>query len=80
LLEALYEAGLDAGAQEAEMGLRAYEAFVLGAGHPETGNGNPSGLHWDMVCDLRDGGEVRADGEVIARDGRFVRAGWPALP
>jgi hypothetical protein len=25
-----------------------------------------------MVCDLRSGGEVRADGDVIYRDGRFL--------
>jgi hypothetical protein len=24
------------------------------------------------VCDLRRGGEIQADGEVIARDGRFL--------
>ena len=27
--------------------------FALGAGYPETGNANQSGLHWDMVVDLR---------------------------
>ena len=26
-------------------------------------------LHWDMVCDLRSGGEIHADGELIYRDG-----------
>lgn len=26
---------------------------AVGAGYPETGNSNESGLHWDMVCDLR---------------------------
>jgi aminopeptidase len=39
---------------------------------PEAGGSNRSGLHWDMVCDLRSGGEVHADGEVIYRDGRFL--------
>ena len=29
--------------------------FALGAGYPETGNTNESGLHWDMVVDLRPG-------------------------
>ena len=30
------------------------------------------GLHWDIVCDLRDGGEIALDGETVQRDGRFV--------
>jgi hypothetical protein len=31
-----------------------------------------------MVCDLRDGGEISADGEVFHKDGKFLRDGWPA--
>ncbi|MAG17455.1 MAG: aminopeptidase [Phycisphaerae bacterium] len=50
---------------------------AVGAGYPETGNSNESGLHWDMVCDLRTGGTITVDGEVISRDGRFVFPGWP---
>jgi aminopeptidase len=51
--------------------------FAVGAGYPETGNANPSGLHWDMVVDLRQGGRVEIDGQVVSQDGRFVREGWP---
>jgi aminopeptidase len=43
--------------------------LALGAGYPETGSQNKSGLHWDMICDLRPGGEVVVDGECIVRDG-----------
>ena len=50
---------------------------AVGAGYPETGNANASGLHWDMVCDLREGGQISADGEVFSRDGRFVFPDWP---
>ena len=53
---------------------------AVGSGYPETGNTNSSGLHWDMVCDLRPdagGGTIEADGEVFSRDGRFVFDGWP---
>ena len=51
---------------------------ALGAAYPESGGTNESGLHWDMVCDLRQPGcEVVADGEVILREGRFTRAEWP---
>jgi aminopeptidase len=46
--------------------------MAVGAGYPETGSTNQSALHWDMVCDLRGGGEIHADGEVIYRDGHFL--------
>jgi aminopeptidase len=46
--------------------------MALGAGYPNTGSQNRSGLHWDMVCDLRAGGEIHADGEPIYRDGAFL--------
>ena len=45
--------------------------LALGIAFPEAGGTNSSGLHWDMVCDLRDGGEVYGDGELIFSDGRF---------
>lgn len=50
---------------------------ALGAGYPETGSKNDSGLHWDMVCDLRKGGLVEVDGTVISKNGKFARATWP---
>ncbi len=46
--------------------------LALGTAYPETGGKNRSGLHWDMVCDLRNGSEVYADGELVYRDGRFL--------
>ncbi len=52
--------------------------FALGAGYPETGNSNDSGLHWDMVVDLRRGGFIEIDGEKINIDGRFTREQLPA--
>lgn len=50
---------------------------AVGAGYPESGSRNKSGLHWDMVCDLRRGGTIEADGEVFLRDGRFLGRDWP---
>jgi aminopeptidase len=52
--------------------------FALGAGYPETGNKNESGLHWDMVVDLRRGGHIEVDGVKINVDGKFTREGFPA--
>ena len=46
--------------------------LALGKAYPETGGQNRSALHWDLVCDLRSGSEVYADGELVYRDGRFV--------
>jgi aminopeptidase len=53
--------------------------FALGAGYPETGNNNQSGLHWDMVVDLRKGGYIEIDGTKFNIDGRFTRDGFPGL-
>jgi aminopeptidase len=51
--------------------------FALGAGYPETGNTNQSGLHWDMVVDLRSGGHIEIDGTKINVDGKFTREDFP---
>jgi aminopeptidase len=48
--------------------------LALGSAYPECGGTNRSALHWDMICDLRSGGEVYADGELVYRDGRFLSA------
>jgi aminopeptidase len=45
---------------------------ALGLAFPLAGGTNQSALHWDMVCDLRDGGEVYGDGELLARNGKFL--------
>jgi aminopeptidase len=46
--------------------------IAVGSGYPETGSKNKSGLHWDMMCDLRKQGEVYADDELIYRNGKFL--------
>ncbi len=46
--------------------------LALGASYPETGGVNQSALHWDMVCDLRKGSEIRIDGELFSQDGKFM--------
>ncbi len=47
---------------------------ALGRSYPETGGKNASALHWDLICDLRRGGRLSADGVVIQEDGRFAAA------
>ncbi|MCL2420067.1 MAG: aminopeptidase [Conexibacteraceae bacterium] len=46
--------------------------LALGRSYPETGGVNSSALHWDLICDLRKGGAVTVDGEVLIQDGVFV--------
>ena len=46
--------------------------MAIGAGYPETGSRNVSSIHWDMICDMRHGGEIWVDGELLYRDGDFV--------
>jgi aminopeptidase len=46
--------------------------LALGRSYPETGGKNRSALHWDLICDLRAGGRLSADGEVVQDNGRFV--------
>ena len=46
--------------------------MALGASIPVSGGTNISAVHWDMVCDLRQGGEIRVDGELLHKDGKFV--------
>ncbi len=46
--------------------------MAVGASYPETGGRNESAIHWDMICDMRDGGEIYVDGELFYRSGEFV--------
>jgi aminopeptidase len=48
-----------------------------GSAYPESGGTNKSALHWDMVADLRKGGRIEADGQVISENGRFLKLDWP---
>jgi len=53
---------------------------AVGASYPESGGKNESGLHWDMVCDLRQGGQIFVDGELISENGLFLDETWPMQP
>ncbi len=46
--------------------------LALGRSYPETGGTNVSAVHWDLICDLRQGGAITADGETIVADGALV--------
>jgi aminopeptidase len=44
---------------------------ALGAAYPSTGATNKSGIHWDMVADMR-AGRITVDGELFYENGQFV--------
>jgi len=46
--------------------------LALGRSYADTGGRNESAIHWDLVCDLRDGGRVTVDGEPFLEDGRLL--------
>ncbi|HEX7004423.1 MAG TPA: aminopeptidase [Trueperaceae bacterium] len=46
--------------------------LALGSSYTDTGGLNKSAIHWDMVCDLRQGGAIYLDGELFQENGQFV--------
>jgi aminopeptidase len=45
--------------------------FAVGAGFPECGGRNESGLHWDMLCDMADS-QIKVDGDLFYQNGKTV--------
>jgi len=46
--------------------------MAVGAGYPETGSLNQSAIHWDMLCDLRQGGQIWVDDQLMYENGHFT--------
>jgi aminopeptidase len=46
--------------------------MALGKGYPSTGSLNQSAIHWDMICDMRQGGQIQVDGELFYDSGKFM--------
>ena len=46
--------------------------MAVGQSYLQTGGKNQSAVHWDMISDMKHGGEIIADGEVIYKDGYFL--------
>jgi aminopeptidase len=46
--------------------------LALGNGLPEVGGTNHSDIHWDIVKDLRPGGQILLDGEVVQENGAWT--------
>lgn len=46
--------------------------LALGQSFPHVGGVNTSSLHWDLITDMKRGGEIRVDGTLVQKDGRWV--------
>jgi aminopeptidase len=46
--------------------------LAIGQSYLQTGGKNQSAVHWDMITDMRKGGEIFTDGEKIYENGHFT--------
>jgi aminopeptidase len=46
--------------------------LALGMAYKETGGENKSALHWDMIKDMRENGELWIDNKLIQKNGKFL--------
>ncbi len=46
--------------------------LAIGQSYLQTGGKNQSSIHWDMIADMKNNGEIFADGEKIYQSGRFL--------
>jgi aminopeptidase len=46
--------------------------MAIGQSYKQTGGKNQSPIHWDMITDMKDGGEIWADGKLIYQNGQFL--------
>ncbi len=46
--------------------------MALGASYPEAGGKNQSGLHWDMIKNMKQNGKIYADDKLIYENGKFI--------
>ena len=57
-------------AQELQLGGTGH--LAIGRSYVQTGGKNDSSVHTDLVCDLREGGELYADGGLIQENGGYL--------
>jgi aminopeptidase len=46
--------------------------MAIGQSYKQTGGKNQSPIHWDMITDMKDGGEIIADSTLIYKNGQFL--------
>ena len=46
--------------------------MAIGQSYPQAGGKNSSVIHWDMIKDMKTGGEIFANGDIIYSHGKFL--------
>lgn len=46
--------------------------MAVGSSYPETGGKNVSGLHWDIIKNMKEGGKIYADDVLVYENGKFI--------
>lgn len=46
--------------------------MAIGQSYLHCGGKNNSSVHWDMIADMKDGGQIYADDELIYENGKFI--------
>ncbi len=46
--------------------------MAIGQSYLQCGGKNESSVHWDMITEMKNGGQIFADGEMIYENGRFL--------
>lgn len=46
--------------------------MAVGQAYIQNGGTNKSSIHWDMIADMQNGGQIFADGRLIYQDGKFL--------
>lgn len=46
--------------------------MAVGASYPDTGGKNVSGLHWDLIKNMKNGGKIYADDVLFYENGKFL--------
>ena len=46
--------------------------MAIGQSYLQAGGKNESSVHWDMITDMKNGGQIWADGSLVYEDGKFL--------
>jgi aminopeptidase len=46
--------------------------LAVGRAYKHAGGTNDSAIHWDIIKDLRQEGELKVDGKTVLKDGNLV--------
>lgn len=46
--------------------------MAVGQSYKQTGGKNESSIHWDMITDMKDGGKILVDGDLVYENGKFL--------